>query len=82
MNNESTGATIKNFSLKSMRNYKLSLPPKVEQARIVEMLKSLDAEIKMLIQKQSEKSGNTEELKKSILQKAFTGELTETGVTV
>ena len=76
MSNESTGATIKNFSLKSMRNYKLSLPSINKQKEIVEILVDLDEEIKILIKKQSEKLVNIEELKKSILQKAFAGELT------
>lgn len=82
MANESTGATIKNFSLKSMRNYKLLLPPKGEQVKIVKMLQSLDAEIKKLIEKQTKRLMNTDDLKKSILQKAFAGELTNKEVVV
>lgn len=38
MTKEATGMTIKNFSLKSMRNYKLPLPPLSEQKKIVTIL--------------------------------------------
>ncbi|MDA3800379.1 MAG: restriction endonuclease subunit S [Kiritimatiellae bacterium] len=71
----STGATIKNFSLKSMRNYKIALPPLLEQKRIVTELDALGTECKKLELIYQQKFDSLEELKKSILQKAFNGEL-------
>lgn len=76
MAKESTGATIKNFSLKSMRNYTLNLPSLEEQEEIVENLMQIDHEIIELKKKYSKKLEGLEELKNSILQKAFSGELT------
>jgi type I restriction enzyme S subunit len=76
MANESTGATIKNFSLKSMRNYKLFLPPLEKQVETVNELELFDSGIKELSTTYSNKIASLEELKKSILQKAFAGELT------
>lgn len=76
MTKESTGATIKNFSLKSMRNYKFNLPPKIQQKEIVESLDIIDNHIESVLLVYKEELKNLEELKKSILQKAFSGELT------
>ena len=76
MGKESTGATIKNFSLKSMRNYKLSLPSKEKQIETVILLEKLDEKVKELVYNQEKRLVELEELKKSILQKAFSGELT------
>jgi type I restriction enzyme S subunit len=75
MHVEATGATIKNFSLKSMREYKLAYPPLKKQKEIVERLDSLSSDIKKLEAQYSKKLQDLEELKKSILQKAFEGEL-------
>lgn len=71
----STGATIKNFSLKSMRNYTLYLPPIETQKQIVQQLDRLQAETKKLEAVYQKKMDNLEELKKSVLEKAFNGEL-------
>jgi type I restriction enzyme S subunit len=68
---------IKNFSLKSMRNYKSYLPTINEQEKIVEDLIYFENEIIQLEFHYQQKLTNLEELKKSILQKAFNGELTE-----
>ena len=76
MASQSTGATIKNFSLKSMRNYTLPLPSLKEQKQIVQKLDALSAETKKLEAIYQQKIDDLEELKKSILQKAFNGELT------
>lgn len=77
MRNESTGATIKNFSLKSMRNYKLHLPPLDVQKLIVERLETLEEYIETIQNNLEKKNESLDELKKSILQKAFAGELTD-----
>ncbi len=81
MSDESTGATIKNFSLKSMRNYKFHIPPKNLQIEIVKNLEKIEDEIDSLICSLEKKAMNLDELKKSILQKAFAGELTNKTVT-
>lgn len=72
---EATGATIKNVSLKSMREFKVPLPPLKEQETIVRQLDALRAETQKLETIYQQKLLNLEELKKSILQKAFVGEL-------
>ncbi|MFN8274909.1 MAG: restriction endonuclease subunit S [Flavobacteriaceae bacterium] len=72
---EATGATIKNVSLKSMREFKVPLPPLKEQQTIVRQLDALRAETQKLEAIYQKKIADLEELKKSILQKAFAGEL-------
>ena len=42
MFNESTGAIIKNFSLKLLRNYRLVFPPKDIQVKIVGQLELIE----------------------------------------
>jgi len=76
MASQSTGATIKNFSLKSMRNYKLHLPSIDEQIIIIENLQVFEKKIFQLDSNLNQKLADLVELKKSILQKAFAGELT------
>jgi len=76
MASQSTGATIKNFSLKSMRNYKLHLPSIYEQIIIIENLQVFEKKIFQLDSNLNQKLADLVELKKSILQKAFAGELT------
>ncbi len=46
----STGTTIKNFSLKSMREFTFMLPPLPEQHQIAAILSTLDAKIDLLRQ--------------------------------
>jgi len=80
---EATGATIKNVSLKSMREFQVPLPPLKEQQTIVRQLDALRAETQKLEAVYQKKIADLEELKKSILQKAFAGELkTEKAVAV
>ena len=74
---EATGATIKNVSLKTMRELKINLPPLKEQQIIVKKLDKLSQETKKLESIYDKKLSDLEELKKSILQKAFKGELIE-----
>jgi type I restriction enzyme S subunit len=75
MASNSTGATIKNFSLKSMRNYTLPLPSIKEQKKIVNKLDNISAESKKLEAIYTQKIADLEEMKKSVLQKAFSGQL-------
>ena len=75
MASNSTGATIKNFSLKSMRNYSLPLPSIKEQKQIVNKLDNISAECEKLEAIYTQKIADLEEMKNSILQKAFSGQL-------
>jgi type I restriction enzyme S subunit len=72
---EATGATIKNVSLKTMREFIVPLPSIKDQETIVQKLDALSAETKRLEAIYWQKSLDLEELKKSVLQKAFNGEL-------
>jgi len=54
---------------------KISIPPLKEQQAIAQKLDTLSAETKKLEAIYQQKIDNLEELKKSILQKAFNGEL-------
>jgi type I restriction enzyme S subunit len=73
---EATGATIKNISLKTMRDFIVPLPAISEQKAIVQKLDALSDETKRLEAIYQQKINDLEELKKSVLQKAFNGELT------
>lgn len=75
---EATGATIKNVSLKTMRAFQVPLAPEKKQAEIVHILKALKQQYFHLESIYSKKLNSLDELKKSILQKAFSGELTKT----
>ena len=73
---EATGATIKNVSLKSMRNFEVIIPKDQKiQNQIVVQLDQLQEQTNLLVTKYQQKLTNLEELKKSILEKAFKGEL-------
>jgi len=71
----STGATIKNVSLKTMRGYNLILPPLNIQQKTVAYLDSISQKIEKLKQIQKEKMQSLIALKASILDQAFKGEL-------
>jgi type I restriction enzyme S subunit len=79
---EATGATIKNVSLKTMREFVVPIPPLTKQKIIVQILYSLSAETKRLESIYQQKLTDLEELKKSILQKAFNGELNTADICV
>jgi type I restriction enzyme S subunit len=66
---------MKNVSLKSMREFKVPLPSFIEQQTIVARLDALSAETKRLEVIYQKKLVDLDELKKSVLQKAFNGEL-------
>jgi type I restriction enzyme, S subunit len=74
----SKGAAIKNVaSVKVLKEINMPLPLLEEQKQIVAKLDNLSAETKKLEQIYNQKLTDLEELKKSILQKAFNGELTK-----
>jgi len=72
---EATGATIKNVSLKTMREFVVPLPSLKTQQAIVHQLDALQAETQKMEAIYQKKIADLEELKKSVLQKAFAGEL-------
>lgn len=47
LENMATGTTIKNVSLKALRNYEISLPPLTEQKRIADILSAIDDKIEL-----------------------------------
>ena len=71
------GAALKHLYLKDLRKYIIPMPPIKKQKQIVKKLDNLSTETKKLEQIYNQKLGDLEELKKSILQKAFNGELTK-----
>lgn len=73
---EATGATIKNVSLKTMKDLKIHLPSLRLQQKIVSRLDNLRAETQRLESVYRRKLAAFDELKKSLLQRAFNGELT------
>ena len=69
------GAALKHLYLKDLRKFIIPLAPLNEQKTIVKKLNTLQAQTKKLESIYTQKLSDLEELKKSILQKAFNGEL-------
>ena len=72
---QGTGTTMIHVSKGSMENRIVPVPPLKEQQTIVRQLNALRAETQKLEAVYQKKMDDLEELKKSILQKAFAGEL-------
>jgi len=72
------GVRQKNLSLQKIKNIPISLPSLNKQKEIVQKLDALSLETKRLEAIYKKKIVDLEELKKSILQKAFSGELKTT----
>jgi type I restriction enzyme S subunit len=70
-----TGATLPRANMNTVLDFKLIVPPLKTQQTIVRQLDALSAETKKLETIYQQKINDLEELKKSILQKAFAGEL-------
>ena len=71
------GVGVPNLHLKEIREVEINYPISIEeQKRIVEKLDILENHIQSILLVYKEELKNLEELKKSILQKAFSGELT------
>jgi len=70
-----TGATFPNVSGAILKNIIFPIPSSTEQQAIVKKLDALSAKTKKLEAIYQQKIDNLEELKKSVLQKAFNGEL-------
>lgn len=72
----STGATVQHINMKDIRAFKIyDLSDLKEQIAVVKKLDALRAETQKLEAIYQQKLLNLEELKKSVLQKAFNGEL-------
>ena len=71
----SNGSAIPQLTVPMIKEYYISLPPLPEQQAIVKKLDSLAAQTKQLEAIYQKKLTSLEELKKSVLQKAFAGEL-------
>jgi type I restriction enzyme S subunit len=69
------GAIVKNISGDLVKKAKLPVPPLVEQEKIVIQMDLLSSKTKKLEAKYFKEHENLDELKKSILQKAFAGKL-------
>ena len=70
-----TGSTIKNVSLKSMREFEIPLPPLKEQHLIVQEIESRLSVADKMEESIAQSLQQAEALRQSILKKAFSGEL-------
>jgi len=70
-----TGATLPRANMNAVLEFKINLPPLKAQRVIVQKFDALFSETKKLENIYQQKIKELEELKKSILQKAFSGEL-------
>ena len=70
-----TGSTLKHLNCRDVIELKIPAPSLPEQARIVSELKSLTAETQRLKSIYQQKLAALDELKKSLLHQAFTGQL-------
>lgn len=64
-----------NLSINDLRNLPVPCPTRSEQQKIVEKLDALSAETNKLEAIYQQKINDLEELKKSVLQRVFAGEL-------
>lgn len=71
-----TGATMKNLSNTALQNFVISLPSVSEQQRLEAAFRNLAKETERAAETYERKLGFLGALKQSILQKAFSGELT------
>jgi len=70
------GSAQDNINLATFKNWMFSFPNIDEQIKIVEVLNRIDEQSKMLVKTYNKKLTALKELKQSLLQKAFAGELT------
>jgi len=70
-----TGVTVPKLNQEKMRDINIPLPPLSEQKKIVQELDALKTQTEALEQIYTQKLNDLDELKKSLLQKAFAGEL-------
>lgn len=72
---QQTGVGVPHISGKQILNYEIPLPPLPEQKRIVKELDTLSEKVRQLQEIYTKQIANCDELKQSLLQKAFEGEL-------
>jgi len=73
----STGATVEHVNMRDIRGLGVSgLPPKEEQLKTVELIDSVKKSVVEIVSLYEQKLAALSELKQSLLQKAFSGELT------
>ena len=72
------GAVMPNLSNSSLSNFSIRVPSKNKQIEITKLIDKLSIEIEKIIDIYQKKLSSIDELKKSILQKAFSGELNTT----
>jgi type I restriction enzyme S subunit len=75
MIHDAKGTTQKFVGLGYLRDFKILLPSFTEQQKIVAKLNVMSGEVKKLVAIYQQKLADLEELKKSVLHKAFNGEL-------
>lgn len=80
--NPSKGATISRLYNDDLRRIKISFPKIEEQKRLIPQIEKLQEQTNLLVTKYQQKLANLEELKKSILEKAFKGELSTQNIEV
>ena len=73
--NGKEGANISNLNQKILGDFEVPLPPLPEQKRIVKELDTLSEKVRQLQEIYTKQIANCAELKQSLLQKAFEGEL-------
>jgi len=69
------GAAITRLTLVKIKDFEIPLPPLPEQKRIVKELNTLSEKVRQLQEIYTKQIANCDELKQSLLQKAFEGEL-------
>ena len=77
LKNSSVGAGTKFLKIGMIQNLEISIPSISEQQRILDVLEPLKESIEQLEETYKTKAASLDELKKSLLQKAFSGELTK-----
>ncbi len=75
IHDKGTGATVKGIKARLLKKIPIYFPSLVEQKAIVKKLNALSIETKKLEKIYEQKLADLEELKKSVLKKAFSGEL-------
>ena len=77
-----TGATVTGIKSKLLKEIMIPIAPVDNQANIVNVMSQMKIYTDQITNNLENQLENLEELKKSILQKAFAGELTQKEVTV
>ena len=72
-----SGSSIPQLTVPMMKSYSIPIPTLEIQSQIVDILNNLESKLDEYRLRLERKLDDLEELKKSILQKAFAGELTK-----